>query len=285
MRHLILFAISLSGIAQTYVYDTDGRRVPLASPHETRERKVLEAGPGGRVVEESVERRDAQGNKMAPEKVRIFERKSPEGASIIETTTFRADLNGKMSPSERTVVTVQQQSGQTLTSTVVEQPGANGTLQVVEKIAAQTVAVEGKQRTNRSTYVLDANGTFIEAVRELIEKAPDGKGTKEVVQEFRNAPTGKMELTGQKVRLDQSNPDGSSTSEITIYGVAAQGRTAEGQLRIREQQLLSSKPGPGSTLVESISIRRPDLSDAKLGTYQKVGEKVIQLPKDGAGKP
>lgn len=284
MRHLILFAISLSGIAQTYVYDSDGRRVLLASPQEKRERRVVEEGPEGRVVEESVERLDAQGNKMAPEKIRISERKSPDGASIVETTTFRSDLNGKLSPSERSIVTIQQQSGQTLTSTVVEQPGVNGNFQAFEKIAAQTVAVDGKLRTNRSTYVLDQNGRFIEAVRELIEKAPEGQGTKEVVQEFRNAPTGKMELTGQKIRLDKSNADGSSTSEITIYGVAAQGRTAEGQLRIREQQLLSTKPGPGSTLVESISIRRPDLSDAKMGAYQKVGEKITQLTKAGAGK-
>lgn len=278
MRHLILFAISLSALAQTYVYDTDGRRVLLAAPSEKRERKVLEDGPDGRIIEESIERRDAQGHKMAPEKVRIIERKSPEGASIVETTTFRGDLNGKLSPAGRTVVTTRQQAGQTLTSTIVEQSGANGIFQAIEKIAAQTVAVDGKQRTNRSTYVLDENGRFIEAVRELIEKAPEGQATKEVVQEFRNAPTGKMELSGQKIRLDKSNPDGSSTSEITIYGVASQGRTADGPLHIREQQLLSSKPGPNSTLVESISIRRPDLADAKLGAYQKVGEKITQLP-------
>ena len=285
MRYIILFAISLSGIAQTYVYDSDGRRVLLAAPQEKRERRVIEDGPRGRVIEEFVERLDAQGNKMAPEKISITERKTADGASIVETTTFRSDLNGKMSPLERSIVTIQQQAGATLTSTVVEQPGVNGNFQAIEKIAAQTVAVDGKQRTNRSTYVLDQNGRFIEAVREVIEKAPDGQGTREVVQEYRNAPTGKMELTGQKIKLDKSNADGSTSSEITIYGVAAQGRTADGPLRIREQQLLSTKPGPGSTQVESISIRRPDLADAKMGEYQKVGEKITQITKAGAGKP
>jgi len=98
------------------------------------------------------------------------------------------------------------------------------------------------------------------------------------VQEYRNAQSGKMELSGQRVKVDIPNPDGSTTSEVTIYGAVAQGRAADGKLKLREQQLITTKPGPGNTQVESISIRRPDLSDSKLGAYQKVGEKITQKP-------
>lgn len=273
-------------LAQIYVYDTDGRRVLLAAPEEKRERRVVEDGPNGRVIEEIVMRRDANGNKLPPEKLRVVEKHGADGSTIVETTTYQSDLNGQMVATERAVVTTQQQQGgQTKTISVVERPTVNGSFAAVEKTASQTTAANGKQQTNRSTYVLDQSGKFVEAVRELIEKAQEGKGAKEVTQEFRNAPTGKMELTGKKIKIDTPNADGTSTSEITIYGVAAPGRTADGPLKLREQQLVTTRPGPGNTLIESISVRRPDLSDSKLGAYQKVGEKVTPMPKGGAGKP
>jgi hypothetical protein len=285
MRYLTLFTFSATMLAQIYVYDVDGRRVLLPAPEEKRERKVVEDGPNGRVIEETIERRDVNGNKLPPEKVRVVEKQGADGSQVVETTTFRSDLNGRLTPAERAVVTTQQQSGQRVTTSIIERPTVNGSFAAVEKMASQTTAADGKERTNRSTYVLDPSGRFVEAVRELIEKAPEGSGAKEVTQEFRNAPTGKMELAGQKIKIDTPNADGSSTSEITIYGAVAPGRTADGNLRLREQQLVTTRPGPGNTLVESISLRRPDLSDSKLGAYQKVGEKVIQLPKGGAGKP
>jgi len=279
MRVFIATFIATSLWAQIYVYDVDGRRVLLPSPEEKRERRVIEDGPGGKVVEELVERRDVNGNKLPPEKVRIVERKDADGASVVETTVFRSDLNGRMAPEERSVVSTRQSNGQTLTQAVTERPSVNGGLEPVEKTSSQTVTVNGKTQTNRSTFVLDQSGNFTEAVRELIEKVPEGKGAKEVVQEFRNAPTGKMELTGQRIRVDIPGADGSTTSEITIYGAVAPGRAADGQLKLREQQLVTRKPGPGNTLVESISVRRPDLADSKMGKYEKVGEKVTQLPK------
>ena len=278
MRYLTSFLISTALVAQTYVYDVDGRRVLLPSPEEKRQRKVVEDGPGGRVVEDTIERRDVNGNKLPPEKVRVVEKQAADGSKIVETTVMQSDLNGRLVATERSVVTTQKQGAQTFSSTVVERPTVNGTFAAVEKITSQTVADNGKEKTTRSTFVLDQNGSFAEAVRELVEKTPEGKGSREVVQEFRNAPTGKMEMTGQVVRVEIPGPDGSKTSEVSIYGAVAQGRTADGKLKLREQQVVAVKPGPGNTLVESISVRRPDLSDSKMGAYQKVGEKVTQLP-------
>jgi hypothetical protein len=275
MRSLLFFLLTSTLAAQIYVYDSDGRRVLLPSPQENRQRRVLEEGPNGKVIEETVERRDVNGNKLPPEKVRIVERQDGSGATVVETTVFKTDLNGRLAPEERTIVTTRQVDGQTLTQAQTERPTVNGGFSVVEKSTSQTVAVNGKSVTNRSTYVLDQSGNFVEAVREQIERAPDGKGVREVAREFRNAPTGKMELSGQRVRIDIPNPDGASTSEISIYGVVSPGRTADGQLKLREQQLITTRPGQGDTKVESISIRRPDLADSKLGAYQKVGERII----------
>jgi hypothetical protein len=277
MRHLTSFLISTALVAQTYVYDVDGRRVLLPSPEEKRQRKVVEDGPGGRVTEEIIERRDVNGNKLPPEKVRVVEKQSADGAKVVETTVMQSDLNGRLVATERSVVTSQKVGTQTTATTVVE-PTVNGSFAAVEKISSQTTAVNGKETTTRSTFVLDQNGSFTEAVRELVEKTPEGKGTREVVQEFRNAQTGKMEMTGQMVRVEIPGADGSKTSEVSIYGAVAQGRTVDGKLKLREQQIVTVKPGPGNTLVESISVRRPDLSDSKMGAYQKVGEKITQLP-------
>ncbi len=278
MRFLLLILAGTVLSGQIYVYDANGRKVLLPSPEEKRERRVIEDGPGGRVSEEVIERRDVNGNRLPPEKVKIVERQGPAGEKIVESITYRSDLNGRLAPAERQVQTVTEQSGQTLTTTIVEQPTVNGSFATVEKIASQTVSADGKSRTNRSTYVRDANGNFVEAVREQIERAPEGKGVKEVVQEYRNAATGRLELSGRRIKVDTVNTDGTSTSEITIYGAVAQGRTADGQVKLREQQLVTVKPGPGNTQVESISIRRPDLADSKLGPYQKVGEKVVPKP-------
>lgn len=278
MRYLTSFLISTALAAQTYVYDVDGRRVLLPSPEEKRQRKVVEDGPGGRVVEDTIERRDVNGNKLPPEKVRVVERQAADGSKIVETTVMQSDLNGRLVATERSVVTTQKQGAQTFSSTVVERPTVNGTFAAVEKITSQTVADNGKEKTTRSTFVRDQNGSFTEAVRELVEKTPEGKGSREVVQEFRNAQTGKMEMTGQVVRVEIPGPDGSKTSEVSIYGAVAQGRTADGKLKLREQQVVAVRPGPGNTQVESISVRRPDLSDSKMGAYQKVGEKITQLP-------
>lgn len=278
MKYFTLLSVAGILSAQIYVYDANGRQVLLPSPNEKRSQKVIEEGPGGRVVEETIERRDVNGNKLPPEKVRTVERQAADGSKVVETTVYTSDLNGRLAPSERSILTTQQQGAATVSTTVVERPTVNGTFAAVEKSTAQTVTENGRAKTNRSTFVLDQNGSFVEAVRESIEKVPEGNGVKEVVQEFRNAQTGRMELTGQRVKVDIPNPDGSTTSEVTIYGAVSQGRTADGKLKLREQQLITTKPGPNNTQVESISIRRPDLADSKLGAYQKVGEKVIQKP-------
>lgn len=278
MRYLSLFAISTGLLAQIYVYDVDGRRVLLPSPDEKRSQKVLEDGPGGRVVEETIERRDVNGNKLPPEKVRIVEKQDASGATVVEKTVYQSDLNGRLAATERSTVTTQKQGARTLSNEVVERPTVNGTFAAVEKTSSQTASENGKQVTNRSTFVLDQSGNFVEAVRQLVEKAPEGSGVKEVVREYRNAQTGKLEMTEQRVKVEIPNADGSTTSEVSIYGAVAQGRTVDGKLKLREQQLVTTKPGPGNTQIESISVRRPDLSDAKLGAYQKVGEKVTQLP-------
>ncbi|WP_031495625.1 hypothetical protein [Bryobacter aggregatus] len=275
MRFATVLLLACAVFGQTYTYDSDGKPTVLPAIQETRKRKVVEDGPNGRVVEETVERRDAAGNPLPLEKLRIVERKGADGANVVETTTFRSDLNGRLAPAERNLVSTRQQGELTTTTTTLEKPNLNGGFEAVEKSASQTMSADGRQTTNRSVYLPDVNGNFVEAIRERKEQVPDGKATKEVTQEYRNAATGSMELSGQRVTVSFPNPDGSTTSEITIYGVAAPGRPADGQMHVREQQLVTLKPTANGGAVESLSIRRPNLSDDKMGAYQKISEKIL----------
>lgn len=268
-------------LAQTYVVDANGRRVELPSGSETRDRKVIEQGPNGTVYEEVVKRRDASGNLLAPEKVRVAERVGPDGAKVVETTVYRGDLNGRFAPVERNVAESRQKEGAQVQTVVVERPNVNGGFDLVERSAAVTKAVDGKEVTNRSIYRPDSNGRMVEMVRQLAEKQQDELGRpKEVVTEYQSASTGKLEVSQQRVTVELKNPDGTTSSEITIYGMAAPGRPSDGALKLREQQLLTREAGPGNTVKESLSVRRPGVTDGdKLGNYQKVSEKIYKEEK------
>jgi hypothetical protein len=272
---LALAASVLLAQSQTYTYDSDGRRVPLPATQETRKLQVVEDGPNGRIVEEIVQRRDASGNPLPAEKVRTVTRQSADGAQIVESTTFRADINGRMETLERTSTSTTKEKA----VTTVERPNINGRFDLIEKAASQTTTVDGKTVVNTSIYRTGLDGKLVEAVRQVTERKPEGNATKEILTEYQNASTGRMELSAQKVTVSMANPDGTTTSEITIYGLAQPGRPTDGQLHVREQQLLTTKPGPNNTVQETISVRRPDLADPhKLGAYTKIAEKVTQKP-------
>ncbi len=278
MRILLLFIASILA-AQTYTYDSDGRRVVLPSVSEDRRTRVVEEGPNGRVIEEIVRRKDPDGNPLPEERVRTMEKTGPAGETVVETLTYRADFNGRLSLAEKTTLSTAKAGDKTNTTTVVERPSVNGALSVVEKAAAETTIQNGREVTSRSIFRANASGGLSEAVRESVEKASVNGKMQETVTTYQNASTGQLELSQQKVTVSVAHPDGSSTSEITIYGVTAPGRLPDGKLKVREQQLLETKRGPGNTVVESFSVRRPDVTDSKLGAYQKVGERVREVPK------
>jgi hypothetical protein len=265
--------------SQTYVYDSDGRKVPLPSFEEQRQSKVLAEGPDGKVIEETVYRRDAQGNALPPQKIRVVTRTGPGGEAVEERMLYEADLNGRMALQEKTTITSSQNGNATNTNTVVEKPSVNGGLQLFEKVTAVKQIENGRETVNRAIYRADATGRLAENSRESIERVTENGQPKETVSTFESVSTGRPILSQQRTTVALKNPDGSTTSVVTIYGVDAPGRPAGGPLKVREQQILTKRSGQDNTIVESLSIRRPDLADGKLGQEIKVGERVIQTPK------
>jgi hypothetical protein len=136
----------------------------------------------------------------------------------------------------------------------------------------------GKELTNRAIYRADSTGQLAENSRERIERVTENGVPKETVSVYESVSTGQPILSQQKTTVALTNPDGSTTSLVTIYGVDAPGRPAGGALKIKEQQILTKRSGDGNTIVESLSIRRPDLADGKLGKEIKVGERITKAP-------
>lgn len=276
---MIVFIFPLVMVAQTYVYGPDGRREVFPTLNEKLETKVLSEGPDGKVVEQIVLRRDANGNALPTEKRVVVEKKSASGGSVVETTVYRADLNGRLSAAELSIVENDIGPQGKHSTTTVQVPTLNGSFQTVEKVSAVTAQVEGKEVTTTSIYRSGVNGNFGEAQRLVSEKVPQPSGFKESVTEYQTGETGKLIVKGQKVTVAVQNPDGSTTSQIAIYGLGGDGKTIdEAKLKLREEQLVIRKPGPDNTVKESLSVRRPDVNrPEKVGDFKPVSERVEKV--------
>jgi len=286
----------------TYVYDLNGRRVevgrttasstPQATfravlrgsingrevPFESVEERVLSEDAAGRVVERIVTSYDQTGRPGPPEKLRIVERKTPDGGTRVETSVYRGDINGGFRLSERST-TESSKSGDVLRSqTVVERPGLSGAWELAEKrLVVSTDKPDGSQR-DAIIYRKDESGRLYQAAREISERVTQDDRQTETTTEYNTAVTGRLEFAGRTVTNVQKQPDGSETKLVEIYGAASLGRTAEGYAggpQLREQQLIERKMGPGGSVVETFSMRRTDLADSdRLGAFRKISEVV-----------
>jgi hypothetical protein len=263
---------------QQYVYDWDGRKINLPSFQEERKAKLLADGPDGRIVEETIRRKDAQGNPMPEQKVRIVEKTGASGEKIREVITYEADINGRLSLAEKSTETVVPVNGATAKTVVVEKPNVNGSLEVFEKMSSETRLENGKEVTSRAIYRKDATGQLRENQREAVEKLTVNGQEREVTHIYESAPTGQLTLARQRDQIVVKNPDGSTQTVVTIYGLDAPGRPSDGSLKVREQQILTARPGENNTTIESLAIRRPELADGKLGKEVKVGERIVAPP-------
>jgi len=99
--------------------------------------------------------------------------------------------------------------------------------------------------------------------------------------------SGQLELTSQNVSTTSKRADGSELTEVNLYARAADGLTQEpgAPQQIKEQQIIERRKSADGSVVESLSVRRPSVSDpSKLGGLQKISETVC-TGKCDAAKP
>lgn len=306
MRHLAFFLVLIPALAQqqqpsqtnVYTYDANGARV-LASqqtssagaaqqsarnmngrvaPLEQVEEKVVSDDANGRVVEKLVRPFDANGVPQPPQRIRVTERKQPDGAKSVDTQVFHGNINGGFSLAERRQALERTSDGRVTIETQIARPTLNGGLDTVEKRTSTVTTAGEKVNADTLTYRRDSNGTFYTAAREVKETDKKNGVTIENTATYVSGDRRQLELAGQTVAETTKNADGSEVRQVNVFGTGAPGRPATGQPVLREQQIIE-KNKTANGVVETFSIRRPAVDNPNaLGPAQKISEKVCTGP-------
>ena len=287
LRYYVLTTLFLLALlSQDYTYDINGRRVQ--GPGSINggdvnmakvEEKVLEDVAGRKVIERTVRRAAADGTPGTVEKIRIEEVRLADGRVVTNQETHRSDFNGRMTLVEKSQ-TDYRQAGDTVESTTsVQRAGINGGLELVEKAVTTGRDTGQARQTDTRIYRKDANGNLQEAARNVSEqRIEDGKSVESVSQYQAATLDGRLRLSGQRVTTEVQDKDGSAVKRVRIYGANEPSRPvdASGGLKLREEQLIEQRQGPGKTVQESLSIRRPDLNGSLPNGFVKISERTCK---------
>ncbi len=308
----VIAVLLLSGAAawgqaerRTYVFDSEGRRVPWTAssavnsssgssattlngriaPREQVQERVLSESGGVKIVETLIQRYSPDGAKLPPERIVSETRDLGGGRQSTTTSVYRGDLNGRMSLAERTIQQAEP-AGESSSSvtTIVERPNLNGSMEMFERREARLTGSEERSERDETSYVKDTNGRLIAAARVVERTSKQGSKTVTQVDEFESATSGQLALSKQVVSTTELTPSGGQTTVSDVYGPAAPGRPASGQLQLRERQIVE-KTVTSSGEVETFSVQRPSADGSgRLGQVVKIAE-TICTGKCAAGKP
>ena len=253
----------------------NGRMVPL----ERVEQRVLRDDASGRLVERVVRRYDPQGNLTAPVRQTIEEQKRTDGGSTVVATTYRTDINGHSQLEQKSVTETRKTGAEERSETLVERPTLNGSLETVEKQEQVKVGQGNSFRQEATTYRPDGHGGFYPAVRSVMDHAQSGAQTTENTVEYEASPGGPLQVHNQTVAKTVTAADGSKDTTVDIYGSNVPGTvSAPGSaMKLQEQQLVESQKNPNGTVTETLSVRRPTVSDPnKLAPPQQLSQTVCR---------
>jgi hypothetical protein len=254
----------------------NGRLVPI----ERVEEKVVREDAAGRVVERIIRRYDPQGNPTTPIKETVEEQKRPDGSSTVQTTTYRGDINGGMQLFQKSVTESRKSGSRETAETTIQRPTLNGSLDTVERQSDTTVKdAAGGYQKETVTYRKSVDGGLYAAVRKSIEHVQKGPQATEKTAEYEIGPSGQLELHGQTVSRTVELPDGSKDIVTDLYGKNVPGTVNAGgsALKLQEEQVIERKRGPNDSVVETVDVRRPSVSDpTTLGPARQLSETVCR---------
>lgn len=252
----------------------NGRSVPM----EQVEQRVLRNDASGKVTERIVQRYDPQGNPLPPVRQVIEEHKRPDGSSTTESTTYTTNINGDSEVTEKSVTETQKTGSGQSSETVIQRPTVNG-FQTVEK-QSEVVTQQGQNyQADTTTYRSDGNGGFVPAVRQTTEHQVKGTEVTDNSAEYERGPEGDLELHGQTVTKTVTQPDGLKSSVVDVYSPNVPGVVSGSGsgLKLIERDIVDHTPGPGNSVVETVNVQRPTISDANtLGPQRQLSETVCK---------
>jgi len=231
-------------------------------------------------VETLVRTYDQAGNPTQPVKQVLDERKQPDGSSTTQIATYRADLNGKMQLLQKSVTEIRKSGSSETSETLLQRPSVNGSLETVEKQSTvKSNQSGGNYQKETITYQRDGNGNFALTVKQVIDHSQDGGVATENAARY-EVIDGRLQLYSQTVSKVVTRPDGSKDAEVSLFAPNTLGTVDTGgsqKLKLREQQIIEKRPGPGGTVVETVSVRRPSLSDQTvLGPTKQISETICK---------
>ena len=250
----------------------NGRMVPIQRVQE----RILRDDSSGRVVERIIREFDQTGSPSAPSKEIIEEQKRPDGSSTRQVSSYRGDINGNMQLTEKSMTQTQTSGSTENAETVVQRPTVNGSLETVEKQSVVKVKQPSGYTEDKTTYRRDGNGGFRAAVRETTEHSEQGQQSNDSTAEYELGSTGQLQLHSQKVTKTITAADGSKDQVVDLFGQNVPGTVDPGGLKLYEQQLIQKKRRPNE-VTETLSVRRPTVSDPKvLGSARQISETVCR---------
>jgi hypothetical protein len=252
----------------------NGRTVPL----EQVEERVVRNDSSGKVTERIIRRYDPQGNALPPVRQVIEEQKRSDGGATVQSTTYTTDINGNAQVTEKSVTNTQKSGSGETSETVVQRLTANG-LETVEKQSTVVSNQANGYSSDSTTYRRNGNGEFFAAVRKTTEHKAQGSDESDNTAEYERDSYGELALHGQTVTKTVTRSDGSKDSVVDIFSREVPGTVsgAGSGLKLQEEQLVESAPGPGNTVVETLSVRRPTVSDpGTLGPARQLSQTVCK---------
>ena len=304
---LLAQATLAQSTAVTYTTDFNGHRVPATQvttsakgditevrqsingrnvPMEKSETRLLSETATERTVETVVRKYDQTGNLSSTERTVSEEQKRADGGASVHATIYRSDVNGRLLEAERRVVETQKQGTVTTSDVAIARAGLNGSFETVEKRKVITTAAADKTKEEETVYRAN-NGQFYEAVRRQREDRVENGKTIAITTSYLPDYSGKMALLRQDVATTRKAADGSETTELNIFAPAVDGVVPENGSapKLKEQQLISRRPGSDGSVTEVTSVRRPSMSDPGHLSEARVISETVCSGKCGGSKP
>ncbi len=254
----------------------NGRMVPL----ERIEERILKDDASGKVVERVIRGYDPQGNPTPPRKETIEEQKRPDGSATTQITTYQGDINGGMKLIEKSVVQLHKSDSSESAETLVQRPTINGSIETVEKRStSKTKSPDGSYQEESNVSRRDSGGGFYTAVRKTTEHTVKGSEASDNTAEYEVGANGQLQLHGQTVSKTVTRADGSKDTVVDIFSQNVPGTVgAPGSaLKLQERQIIQETPGPGNSVVQTLSVRRPTVSDPNtLGPERQLSQTVCK---------
>ena len=269
------FDTSANGDRTERFQSINGRQVPVEQVTE----RVVSEDANGKVTERIVKKFDPSGQPASTERVMIEENKLPGGGSTVHETTYRSDVNGGFREAERKTIETRVSGSTTTASTVIDRPSVSGSLETVEKRSAVTEGPADNQHTTESVYRPAASGGFQETERIVKTASKQNDTTKETTATYQPGLNGQLQLDSQSESTSSKQPDGTELIQTNLFTqtVAGNVQDSSGSLRVKEQHVVQRRTNPDGSVVETLSVRRPSVSDPnRLGDLQKYSRDGLQ---------